>query len=954
MKSIIYVFIFVFLIAILPIERVKATSAVHFYCSTENRGNGGAINFAGTVYYSGQSASYSEGDYAIAAVFANLPSPTSDWHFYRWSVMWIGTMSWVDNENSQSTIFHLRGEAYLWIDFYSPIQANSPLYPSVYYGERNRVTGSAKQYYAQPLSVNYYLHGSGWGPGNPNGLPPFGSPSGNAGYQWAAVTGTSPYPGTWDTGLITPLIPLYLSSQVLPMIVDVYCGWAIGSQNEVDSNVVSFTINPAPVLMAAPYLDPSAIMVGQPVSITDQIFSRYYINGGDMTGTWTIQYQLQGSAGWTNIGPNSFTSSYGYSPVYGENGVLYDISYSWTPTASGTYNVRISYSGNRLYSPLTSLSSTLTVGGAVDLGIVPVVQHKDTAMLCLDGCDLQGDHAWDNPHLSVGCNHDSQYCVRACVSMGVSYFGGHLSQDRISYYYMREIRGNTSPEKDLGHNYPIQTLEEIRSILSWALNVPSTGVVYRDSKPTFAEIKGWIDSGRPIVRRFLPGGTGHVTIIDGYEDAGQMVHVIDPGTGSESSVSYETLAVSQVWVSPSTASPRSDEPTVSIDSDNDGIVDFDEINRFHTNPNSQDSDGDLIFDKQEIRSYTFLANGAYDISNARDPNPDWVFLDWNRAELDTDSDNGGTVDGLEDLNRNGVVDVGETDPLNFFDDPLRAAGVRVTAQSPINLLVTDPIGRQVGYDPIIHSVVNEIPYATYSGPGSEPQEIAIPNSINGTYEVDAIGTDTGPYTISVESLDSNSSVIDSDTWEGVAFPDEQYNETLNLDADGSFVLSHDLEMTNVKPLKDVIGEGFSLSLNLTVENSGNCTETVSVTVYANETIIASFTDILLTSKNNVNLSCVWDTTGIAKGNYRIKAVIDVVLGEIDTTDNMLIDGLVFVTLPGDVNADTEVDLFDAILLAGSFNSNPASPNWNPNADINNNDIVDLYDAILLASHYGQH
>jgi hypothetical protein len=384
------------------------------------------------------------------------------------------------------------------------------------------------------------------------------------------------------------------------------------------------------------------------------------------------------------------------------------------------------------------------------------------------------------------------------------------------------------------------------------------------------------------------------------------------------------------------------------------VVDFDEINRFHTNPNSQDSDGDLIFDKQEIRSYTFLANGAYDASNARDPNPDWIFGDSNRAELDTDSDNGGTVDGLEDLNRNGVVDAGETDPLNFFDDPLRAASVRMTAHSPINLLVTDPIGRQVGYDPISHSVVNEIPYATYSGPGSEPQEIVIPNSINGTYEVDAIGTDTGPYTISVESLDSNSSVIDRDTWEGVASPDEQYNETLSLDPDGSFVLSHDLEMTNVTPLKSVVGEGFSMPLNLTVENSGNCTETVTVTIYANETVIASFTDILLTSKNNVNLSCVWDTTGIAKGNYRIKAVIDVVLGEIDTSDNVLIDGLIFVTFPGDVNANAEVDLFDAILLAGSFNSNRTSSNWNPDADINNDGIVDLYDAILLASHYGQH
>ena len=58
-------------------------------------------------------------------------------------------------------------------------------------------------------------------------------------------------------------------------------------------------------------------------------------------------------------------------------------------------------------------------------------------------------------------------------------------------------------------------------------------------------------------------------------------------------------------------------------------------------------------------------------------------------------------------------------------------------------------------------------------------------------------------------------------------------------------------------------------------------------------------------------------------------------------------------VPGDINGDGVVDIYDAIILANSFNSKPGSPNWNANADINSDGSVDIYDAIILASHFGQ-
>jgi hypothetical protein len=61
-----------------------------------------------------------------------------------------------------------------------------------------------------------------------------------------------------------------------------------------------------------------------------------------------------------------------------------------------------------------------------------------------------------------------------------------------------------------------------------------------------------------------------------------------------------------------------------------------------------------------------------------------------------------------------------------------------------------------------------------------------------------------------------------------------------------------------------------------------------------------------------------------------------------------------VGIPGDVNSDGIVDVFDAVLLAGAAGANPTSPNWNPNADINNDLIIDVFDAVILAGHAGEH
>jgi hypothetical protein len=102
------------------------------------------------------------------------------------------------------------------------------------------------------------------------------------------------------------------------------------------------------------------------------------------------------------------------------------------------------------------------------------------------------------------------------------------------------------------------------------------------------------------------------------------------------------------------------------------------------------------------------------------------------------------------------------------------------------------------------------------------------------------------------------------------------------------------------------------------------------------------------------MNFTWQTTAGAKGNYTIQAAVDPVPGEVDTLDNACnASQPVKVTIIGDINGDGSVDIYDAITLAGAFNTIPSSARWNANADINGDNAVDIYDAIILAGNFNR-
>ncbi len=126
----------------------------------------------------------------------------------------------------------------------------------------------------------------------------------------------------------------------------------------------------------------------------------------------------------------------------------------------------------------------------------------------------------------------------------------------------------------------------------------------------------------------------------------------------------------------------------------------------------------------------------------------------------------------------------------YLGDPTigpRTSSIVLTAESPVDLLVIAPNGLRVGYDSATSEVVNEISGATYSGSGTEPQVIAIPSPLQGVYIIDSFGTGTGTYTITVESLAADGSIVDSETWTETTSPGELDISSVQLFEDGTLI-----------------------------------------------------------------------------------------------------------------------------------------------------------------------
>jgi hypothetical protein len=163
---------------------------------------------------------------------------------------------------------------------------------------------------------------------------------------------------------------------------------------------------------------------------------------------------------------------------------------------------------------------------------------------------------------------------------------------------------------------------------------------------------------------------------------------------------------------------------------------------------------------------------------------------------------------------------------------------------------------------------------------------------------------------------------------------------------------HDVAVLSINPSKTVVGQGYATNLSIEVLNRGSYTETFNVTANANSAAI-QIQAVTLTYGSSAMLIFTWNTADFGKGNYTVNAYAAPVLYETDTADNNFTDGRVSVTIPGDVDGDFDVDLYDATRLFGCYGLSMGKAGFIAECDIDNSGQVFLFDAVILLGHYGQ-
>jgi hypothetical protein len=193
------------------------------------------------------------------------------------------------------------------------------------------------------------------------------------------------------------------------------------------------------------------------------------------------------------------------------------------------------------------------------------------------------------------------------------------------------------------------------------------------------------------------------------------------------------------------------------------------------------------------------------------------------------------------------------------------------------------------------------------------------------------------------------------------------NYELDLIPENTFADQSDVAVTETLCPKTIVGQGYSMQIDISLANKALNYETFYVTISANTTTLKTQT-VTLVGSTFKTLTLTWNTTGFAMGSYTISAYAAPVPGETDTADNNFTGGWVRVSIKGDLTGGTpnaydfvpdgKVDILDVAVVAKCFGQKvPPAP---ANCDVSGSTIgvpdgkIDITDVATVAQHYGEH
>ena len=189
----------------------------------------------------------------------------------------------------------------------------------------------------------------------------------------------------------------------------------------------------------------------------------------------------------------------------------------------------------------------------------------------------------------------------------------------------------------------------------------------------------------------------------------------------------------------------------------------------------------------------------------------------------------------------------------------------------------------------------------------------------------------------------------------------------------SCVEVHDVAITGfvVFPGSGVfVPPNMPINANVTVENQGTTDESCNVTLYFGNVTIETITVTNLQAGSETNVTFEWftfpfrafifpppweDPMEVMHVNVTMKGVVDVVPGEVDTVDNVYIDGVIHALwLLPDVDGDGRIAMRDIGFVARAYASYPGHIRWKRYADFNSDEIIDMKDIGISARTFGSY
>jgi len=319
---------------------------------------------------------------------------------------------------------------------------------------------------------------------------------------------------------------------------------------------------------------------------------------------------------------------------------------------------------------------------------------KDTRMLAERWENGFNEKNWNKVFLRIDVDWKSKNlavenrCWLTMAQMINHYKGGDISEDEI-IYEMRKKFSNTN-----GGDFPLESMKAVKYVLGeelWDNTVYSLLVAEYHSKGIVPSVNGWyigppplhgiiknIELGNIVGVSQLNAGAdgGHAMVLNGYKihvNGDVYIHLLNIDNMGNSEWRYycniaflgldiignailngiehliDLLAGTNIsndffrahYIPPLSAKGRTSRSSIFEDADSDGIVDFDEVERFMTNPNASDSDGDGVSDFDEIFGFMKCTSGSNYVSKS-DVDDDGL-----HAAIDVDSDGDGYCDAQE-------------------------------------------------------------------------------------------------------------------------------------------------------------------------------------------------------------------------------------------------------------------------------------------------------------------